>query len=346
MFDFLQFLDENEGVVQTAREQARLDERDMDQLMWSDVFPRTNVNSIRISEMRLPDQRPVASRREWSGSGRRIPVRSPDERTIEMIPIGTEISYEEYEMQRMAEQMNGQQELIADRLRADIPDRIDMHADAAYRRIEVDAHHAWLNGEIRVRNPETGETYTVSLQFDGQRYVSEDWSGGSDAYASMLDAIRDADSKLRGGVAGALVTQDILFKMRDDAPAGEDGRRMTTAELNQAFSGDLGREFTVSVADLRSADVFDGTGTSTTRTPYFDSGKVAFVPQGGQIGTTAFAPIARAFEYANQDERISVRDLAVFYIVANNGKSLTIEPQLNAMPIPLEEFVTVYDTNI
>lgn len=346
MFDFSQFIDENEGVIQTAREQARLDERDMDQLIWSDVFPRTNVDSIRISEMRLPDQRPVASRREWSGSGRRIPVQAPDQRTIEMIPIGTEISYEEYEMQRMAEQLNGQQQLIADRLNADIPDRIDMHADAAYRRIELDAHHAWLNGEIKVRNPETGETYTVSLQFEGQRYVSEDWSGGNDAYANLIDAMHDANDKLRGGVAGALVTQKMLFKIRDDAPTGEDGLRMTTRELNEALSNDLGREFTVSVADNRSADVFDGTGTSTTRQSYFSSGKCAFVPQGGQIGTTAFAPIGRAFEYAQQDERISVRDLAVFYIVANDGKSLTIEPQLNAMPIPLEEFVTVYDTSI
>jgi hypothetical protein len=246
----------------------------------------------------------------------------------------------------MAEQMDGQQELIMDRIGARIPDRVDDNVDAVFRRVEMDAHKAWLDGEILVNNPEDGSTHTASFEFDSARYPSEDW-GANNAYTSFLDHANKAQKRIRGGVAGAILPDKVMTEILKDAPQGDNGLKMTRREFRQRVEDELDQSFNIRIGDNRTADVFDGQGTATSETEYWQPGKVGFVPQGGRIGSTAFAPIARAYNYrADAGDRVDVRQVAVFYVVKNEGKNLKVETQLNALPIPLEPFVYVVDSQI
>jgi len=350
MFDFAQLLEDGpqqRGAIDTVRQQARLDQRDTDELVWDQFFTRADVGSVKINEMRLPDDRFVASRREWDGEGHVIPLRTPDFVDMEMIPISTYFQYGEYELQRFAESRNGNEQLMVDAIEAELPDRVDSNVDAVMRRVEMDTHNVWQLGQIEVQDPQTEQVSTASFQFDSNRYPTDDWTGGNNAWTAFLDHTKKAQDYVASGVQGCLLDNSILQKIKQDAPTDIAGNEITLRALRERVQEELNQSFTIVEADHNSADTFDGAGNSTTRQTYYNEGKVTYVPGDGRVGRMAAAPIARAYSYRSAaGDRVDVRNVAVFYVMKNDGKNMKVEFQLNWMPIPYEEKVYVVETGI
>lgn len=344
MFDLFEFLESLDAAALTVREQARIDNRDVDELLWSSLAPRQDVQSIKLSEMVVPDYRPMADRRNWGGDGRLIPQVSADFRNYEMNPIESFFQYGEKNLQRLLERFAGNRQQVLDQMEARIPDRVTQNVDAVYRRLEKDFWEAYLLGTIDVTNPQTGETITTDFQFDAARYPTEDWVNNN-AYDLFLQNARDAERAISGGIAGAMLKEPILEQIQSDGPT-VDGNRLTRRELRDRLQQELDQSFFIR-PDSRSAEEFQSAGTERTEVDYFEPSRVAYIPSGGRVGDTAFAPIGRAYQYVQESGgRADERGVAVFPEVINNGKALKVEHQLNAMPIPQERFVWVVDTGI
>lgn len=350
MFDFAQLLEDGpqvRGAIDTVRQQARLDQRDTDDQIWDQFFERADVGSVKINEMRLPNDRFVATRREWDGEGHPIPLRTPDFVEMEMVPISTHFQYGEYELQRLAESRNGNEELMVDAIEAELPERVDNNVDAIMRRVEMDTHRVWQLGEIQVRDPETDQVSTASFQFDANRYPTEDWTGGNNAWTKFLDQAKLAQDRVASGVQGCLLTNKILQKIKQDAPTDIAGNELTLRALRERIQEELDQGFSLVEADHNTADVFDGPGNSTSQETYYNEGKVTFVPRDGRVGRMAAAPIARAYSYrSGAGDQVDVRNVAVFYIMKNDGRAMKVDFQMNWLPIPYEEKVYVVETGI
>ena len=71
------------------------------------------------------------------------------------------------------------------------------------------------------------------------------------------------------------------------------------------------------------------------------SDRIAFQPAGGRVGYTHFAPVTRAYDYMSPQAVRNINDFAVFYSAQNDGKTLKVEAQANALSIPEEQNVYV-----
>ena len=355
MFDFESILEGGpltQSAITTVREQARLNNLDVDTFsVWQQFFPPVSVNSIKINEMRVPDNRFVADRREFDADGRKIPVRTPTRVDMEMIPISTYFDYGERDLQLLGESRGADIDRVIQEIGVEIPARVTAHVDAVMRRVEMDTHQVWQTGEIMVRNPDTGSASTVSFEFDAQRYVTDDFSGGNNAYDKLLNHIRIAQRRVQGGVAGALMTQAIRDKVLQDAPTDINGNQIGLQGVQELIQREVSQDFQLIVADYSTAEVFDGQNESgTTNRPYYTDGRLTFLPRGGQVGRMAGAPIIRAAQLNSVDTggqtQVDIRNVAVFYQVQESGKYMKVETQLNWLPVPFEEFVYVVDTGI
>lgn len=332
----------------TVRAQA-ISPTDQDTLLWDAFFPRQDVGSVDLNEVSTVDQRPVADRREWNAKGRYIPLLTPAQREISIIPIESFDKIEEKEMQKLFERTDGNEDLIKRLIGASIPARTDKLVQANYRRLEYDAFTAWLTGTIVQRNPGTGQTYTASMGIDAGRFdtAGTAWSDpGVNAYNEFLAWIEDGIEAV-GGAAGAALRLATLKAIQADAPQGVLGIPLTRAQLVDRITQDLGQAFRFYVIE-RSADVFTDGGVSTTRTKYFPAEMVALVPEGEAVGFTAFAPVVRAMQLSQQVPAASIdrNGVTVFHEPANGGRELTIEAQLNAAPVPIEKNVWVIDAGV
>src|SRR5688572_26797707 len=98
--------DELTAAALTVRAQA-VDPTDNGRLSYATFFPRQNVESTKINELTELDNRPAADRREWNARGRLIPMKAPEKKAIEMIPIESRDSLSEQEMNRLAQETRG-----------------------------------------------------------------------------------------------------------------------------------------------------------------------------------------------------------------------------------------------
>jgi len=89
-------------------------------------------------------------------------------------------------------------------------------------------------------------------------------------------------------------------------------------------------------------------GTATTSAHVFEAEMLAYVPANMQVGYSAFAPVARAYQLANRlpQANIDVRGVTVFYDEEMTGRQARIEAQLNAMPVPDEQRVFTIDIGV
>ncbi len=328
----------------TVREQARI-AANPDSLRWNTLFPRVEAPSIKLSELYEPVHRPMASRRPWEAPGRVITIKNPKLREVEMLPIEGKLNYGEREMQLMLERHLGNEQIMADQLKLSIPRVVTHLNDANNRRIEGDAFHSWLNNEVVVRNPVTGSSTTVPLNYDAARYVTEDWSG-TDAYTLFLAAIRYAIRTLPS-VAGCMLRESSYSHIVTNGPSMPGSTApMTRTQFLDNLRGELGQPFGIMV-DERTADEYQGATEAVTNVNYFTAQKVGFLTSNA-IGNTHFAPVGRAYSFM-QDIPTDLRNANGFWTFIesqNSGKNLEIQAQVNALTIPNENNVLVYSVNV
>lgn len=345
-FSWLQQEDELTSEALTVRAQT-ISPNDDGVLLWDAFFPRTDVDSIKLSEITTLDFRPAASRREWNQGGRRIPLKTPDIREIEITPVESFFKIGEQEIQRLAERTLGNESVFRDIVGSRIPDRSDGLVQANYRLIEVEAFEAWANGQITVKNPETGQTTTVSFGFDSSRYqtAGTDWATAANAYDEFISFMEDSIDKV-GQVSGAVMRLATFQEIQADAPQ-PNNVVLTRRQVRERVQDELGTPFTFFILE-NTVDVFDDAGLATTRTKIWPTGKVAAVPQGEVVGSTAFAPVARAMELARQvpEAGIDIRGQTVYHNAENAAKALEVQAQVNPITIPDEQRVNVIDAGV
>lgn len=322
---------------------------DQGNLLWPNLSPRRDVDSFELRNIDTTNFRPTADRREWNARGRMIPVRTPGTRDLSWVPIESYFKVAEEEINRLLTQVNGNQTLFRDIVRASIPNRTDDLVTANLRRIEVDFFNAWLLGTITQRNPQMGTTQTISLGLDAARYEAAGtaWDDAGvnayDEFVAFLERAIQAVGPIRG-VALRLATLKVI---QADAPQGIMGVPLTRAQVQDRVSQDVGMPFQFYVIE-NTVDMFADGGTDTTTAKVFPTGRIAVIPQDGTVGETLFAPVARAYNISNVAPKanIDVRGMTVFHEVENGGRGLTVECQVNAFPFPTERKVYVADVGV
>lgn len=332
----------------TVRAQT-ISPNDTGRLFWDAFFPRVPANSVRLDDILTLDYRPVADRREWNLRGRYIPMQTPPRRTIEMVPIEAYDKIAEREMQMLMERSFGNDEIIRRIIGASIPQRTDKLVQADYRRIEVDAFSAWALGQITVMDPGTGQSQTVSLEFDTARYdtAATAWNdGGVNGWDEFIAWLEDGIDSI-GPIAGAVMRLATFKAIQADAPQGVNAVVLTREQVRQRVEDELGAAFTFYILE-HHVDVFDDAGIAHTATKVWPAQQVAAVPVGERVGNTHFAPVARAMELSAQvpEAGIDVRGVTVYHETENGGRALAIEAQVNALPLPDEQKLWVIDAGV
>jgi hypothetical protein len=121
----------------------------------------------------------------------------------------------------------------------------------------------------------------------------------------------------------------------------------TRADVERRVQDQIGMPFRFFVNES-SLDIYGDGGLNPTRTKVWAAQKVAVIPAGGQVGFNAFAPVARAYEISNAtpEAKIDIRGQVAYTESGNGGRDLTVECQVNAMPIPDENRICVIDAGV
>lgn len=332
----------------TVRAQT-ISPNDQGRLLWDVFFPRENHDSFKVSTLTNVDYRPVGDRREFNARGRQIAFITPGTAEFEFIPIETWFRVDEYEINQLMLQTQGNQDLFRRVVGANIPDRVDRLAESDYRRVEVDAMTMWALGQMTVRNPVTGVATTVSLGFDATRYETPAaWTGGTTgtAYANLLSFI-DRSIDRMGSIGGIVSRLSSYQAVQQSSPRGTDGIMLTRTQLVDRIQQDIGQEFTFVIRE-DSYDIYPDGGTDVTRTKVWPANRIAAFPAGNRVGSTFFVPVVRAYEFAPQasEGEIDVRGVSVFNEVGGNGRELSVESQLNACSMAVEQNLSVVNAGI
>lgn len=319
----------------------------IDTLRWTVLMPRRNVDSIKISDITTRDFQPVADRREWNARSRPIPTVSGGMKSVEMVPIEARFKWDERQIQLLSEATLGNADLIARQIRTRIPDKSNDLADADIRRVELDVFEAWTMGRVTVRNPENGESYTASFGFTPGRIQTAlvPWSDPSvNAFNEFIAWYIEGLQEVGPGL-GVMCSRARFNEILANAPPNMNGGVTTALQLEQRIREETMSDFQFFIED-RQLDVFPDGGLGTVKARVMAADRIAFVPDTGEVGYTAFAPVARAMEIDAEvpEAGVDIRGVTVYHEQSNNGRELEIEAQLNAMPIPAEENVWVIKT--
>lgn len=316
-------------------------------LLWDGFMPRVDVDSTKIADITNLDIRVVADRREWNQRGRYIPLETPDTREIEFVPIESYFKLEEKEMNRVMTEVRGNQDLFRQIIGARIPQRTDGLASANFRRLEFDVFEAWALGQVTQKNPQTGGLYVLSYGFDATRYQTAGtaWNAAANAYDEFIAWLEDSVNAV-GPIQGAMMRLATMKEIQLDAPGAADGR-VTRAALEDLISDEMGTPFRFYINEL-SHDTFNDGGTAKTRTKVWATGRVAVVPAGARVGSSAHAPVLRAYDIsqASPQAGIDLRGQTVYHEIGNGGRELTVEAQLNAFPVPDESKLYVINAGV
>lgn len=345
-FAWMSEVEELSPAALTVRAQAAPPD-DNGALIWDAFMPRRDVDSIKVSEMVLPIWRPVSDRREWNQRGRVIPQLTPRMKEMSLVPIEATFRVDEEEMQELIRRVGTDQQRIRDLLQVSIPQRVDVLVTANYRRIELDFASAWANQVIIQKDPQTGRTYQASYGFDAGRYqvAGVAWDD-TNSYANLIAWLQDGIRTTGVAPSGVMLRQTDLNNIRASAPMGLLGVELTIPQLSDRIAQDLGLGAFGFFVNERTVHEFTDGGTEYMEVNVWPEDHIAFVPQGEQVGVTAFAPVVRATQLAANvpQAQIDVRGQTVFYEVANGGRELITEVQVNAMPVPNEQLMWVMDT--
>lgn len=338
-FDFLERVDALSAGNLTIREQARLAENP-NNLRWRAIFPRAEAPSVRLSELSAVDFRPIGGRREWNAQGREIPEVLGAQRDWEMIPINPTKHLDERRLQFLRERAQGMQQLLQQGVVKDVDAWATALADAADRQLEYDAFRVWAYNQFTVMDPKTGTTVTVAAGLSASRYVAAatTLAASTNAYTDFMGYLADAQSMM-GSVGAVRMRRARLNDILADAPASS-GDRMSLAGLQERINAEGFGDVTI-VIDERTFHSFDDGGSAYTTGYYVPTDRLLFQPAGGVVGQTHFAPVTRAYDFMSPQQVGNINDFTVFYGAKNDGKTLLVEAQANALPIPNEQNVYV-----
>jgi len=330
----------------TIREAARLAENPLD-LRYRAIFPRTPTDSVRLSEITLVDFRPIGGRREWNAQGREIPEKLGPARQFEMVPINPTHHIDERTLQLFGE--SGVAELLQRGVIGSLDTWPTRLADATERQLEAEAFEAWYTGKVTVMDPKTGLTVLVSLGFNpATSYPAAGviWSDpGQNAYNNLLAGIQAAQSKF-GAVGAARMRRKVASAIIADAPQGTVGGvaiRATLSNVQERVREEGFPDFTL-IVDERTYDAFPDGGSNTVSTPYVPAGLIAYSPASGVVGNTWVAPVVRAYDFLTGGNRSLANGVVIFRSEKNDGKTLMIEAQENAIALPVETLTYVENT--
>lgn len=345
-FAWTQSIDELSPAALTVRAQA-VSPNDNGQLKWDMFFPRRDVDSVDLDDVTTLDYRPASDRREWNQRGRLIPVKTPSTRKVSIVPIEGNYLWGERELQKLNERSVGNAAIIAQIMQSSVPGRVEAIAMANYRRLELDTFEAWALGTITQRNPQNAaETYAASFGFDAARYQTAGtaWNdAGLNCYNELLDWLDDAINAV-GAIRGIVCRRNFVKEVLADAPDLAGGAQMTLVQLEQRIQDDLGSDFKFYPME-DTVEVFTDGGTATTSTKVWAAEKIAAVPAGLSVGYAAFAPVVRAMDIARAlpQAKIDTNGQTAFYEEHNNGRELSVEVQVNALPVPDEQKMFIMD---
>ena len=347
MIDLLEGVKSLSSGVLTARAQE-LSPTNNGTLKYQTIMPREDVESTTLSELLDTDFRPVGARRDWNAPGQRLTFKAPSELNLSFTPLESDTLIDEQEMEKLDQRYDGNQQAILDRLKVTVPKRSDTLVEMNYRKLEADVFDSWTKGVVTQKNPQTNQTYLINYGFPSGRIqvAGAAWTAAN-AYQNFIAWLKDGRTSVRGGIIGAMASSTVIETIIDSAPPLANGQRMNIDEFNSDIRSRVGFAFTF-VANDEEADFYVGGGADTIRRRYFGASKIALIPAGGIVGKSAFAPVRRARALAAEvpEARIDIRGVSVFKFGKNNNKSLQIEAQLNAFPVPNENRVWVMDTLI
>lgn len=327
----------------TIREATRTAENPLD-LRYRAIFPRQTAPSVKLSDITTLDFRPVGGRRDWNAQGREIPERLGPAREFQMVPINPTHHIDERMLQLFGE--SGVEELLRRGVIGSLQTWPTRLADAVERQLEAEAFEAWYDGLITVMDPKTGATVTVSMGFDAATtYITAGvaWNDpAEDAYVNFLASLQSAQTKM-GTVGAARMRRLVANAIVADAPDGPNGLRPTITSLQERVREEGFGQFTL-VIDERTYDEFNDGGENTTSTNYVPAGKIAFQPASGVVGATHVAPVVRAYDFLKGADRSLANGITIFRSEKNDGKTLLIEAQENAIVLPDENKTYVVDT--
>lgn len=347
MIDLLEGVSSVSSAALTVRAQE-LSPTNNGTLIYQDIMPRVDVDSTVISELVETDFRPVGARRDWNGNGQRITRKTPSRLNLEFTPIENDDLLNEQELDKLDRRYDGNQQLILDNLRLQIPQRGQDLTEMTFRKVEADVIDAWTKGSVTQKDPQSNRVFTLSYGFATGRIqtASAAWTA-SNAYTNFIAWLKDGRTEMRGGIRGAMASSMVIETIISAAPVLANGMRMNIDEFNSDIRSRVGFNFAF-LANDEEADFYTGGGAETNRRRYFSPSKIALIPTDRRIGKTAFAPVRRARSLAAQvpEAKIDIRGVSIFTFGKNNNKSLQIEAQLNAFPVPNENKVWVLDTLI
>lgn len=335
----------------TVRAQA-IAANNPDSLVWPAYYRRTPATSMKLSELTTVDYRFIADRRPWDADGRKLEEKVGPLREAEFVPIGDYFTLGEKEITTLVNQFAGNREVFAENLKVRVPDKVQKLVMGALRRLQLDGDMAWAKGQINIRNPETGQTVTVSLGFDAGRYQTAGtaWSDpGVNALSETVDFLLDAQETM-GPLGGIRVSTKFLRQLIADggdviyaALAAGNRPRVGATDISEFLSDQTGNRIR-----LITDDSTYNPDLASAKTRYWPVGHMAAIPATQYIGEMRFAPVARAAMLASEvpDAKVDIRDVTIFYESVNSGKGLKVEGQLNAFPWPDEQAMFVIDTGI
>lgn len=309
-------------------------------LKYPTFFPITNVETTKIGDITIGQYRPMASRREWNANGRLIPLKTPDVRDIDIIPVEAYFTLGEKEMQVLEEQTGGNQDLVKQRIGVSIDSRTDALAEAVYRRVEWDAMRLWATGKVVQDNPQS------SGNVDTKQNVETDFAFGSDrqqtagtawtsstAYDNLVSWLKDGVAAM-GRIEGVRLSGAEYALIKASTPATT-GLMKTREYIQNLIADELGNQFVFVQAD-DTMDPFDDGGTSTTTEVIWPVRKIAAIPAGGVVGITAKAPVLRAGQLSREfgDAGVDRNGVVIYYTSLNEGKGVKVSAQANIMAIP------------
>lgn len=348
-FSWLQQQDEYTDAAMTVRAQ-NLPPLEEDRLIHDIFFPRRNVDSMKLTDLITTVTRYVADRREWNTRGRLIPITTPTRAQLEFMPIESYFTIEEREINELLARTQGNQAQIRNLLGVNITDRTDGLVRANQRRMEFDALRAWALGTVTVMNPQTGASYVASLGHDVGRHQTAvtAWDDpGQNAWNNFISWITEANDTIPGGVRGVVLRQNSYNVIQADAPQGLLSRALSRAEFESLLAQQLG--FAISFVVLENwLDEFDDAGVSTVRRRVWEPGVIAAIPSRTSVGYSAYAPVVRAYELSGMhpDAKIDRNGMAVYSEISNNGRMFTRECQVNAFPVPEEQYIYTIDDGV